>query len=351
MNKIAVITGCGSMDGKTLALILLNKGYEVILTYRRNSFFNEATIISQLEIGHSELLQSKLHFQMCDITDKNSVESCIKEIITKFGKIDELYMIAAMSHVGNSFTQKGYSIMANGQSYYYFLEVLKDRQRDCRVYGALTSELAGNVPDGAIFDESMIWHPKSPYAIGKALGGHWIQFYRESSDSQMFCCFGILFNHSNTYRSRDFFSRKITSAAAKIALGKQKELSLGGLSFSRDEHWSDFGCEMMWKMLQQDAPKDYVIGTGKTYSGEEYLNTVFGYFNLDWRKHVLFDKSFSRPNEVKRLVANSSLAQNKLGWRPDRMSFKEQMELLCKYDYALEKGEKPQRPNVFELFP
>ena len=177
--KIACITGANSMDGKTLALILLNKGYEVILTYRRNTFFNQLNIINQLEITHSELLRSKLHFETCEITDQNSVNTCIRNIISKFGKLDELYMIAAMSHVGNSFSQKEYSILANGQSYYYFLEAVKNLWRKCRVYGALTSELAGEVSDGTIFDEQTPWHPKSPYSIGKALGGHWIQFYRD----------------------------------------------------------------------------------------------------------------------------------------------------------------------------
>ena len=122
-EKLALITGAGSMDGKTLALILLNKGYDIVLTYRRNSFFNQQNIIDQLEINHSELLKSRLHFEICDITDQSSVNACIKNTIKKFNKIDELYMIAAMSHVGNSFNQKEYSIVANGQSYYFFLNL------------------------------------------------------------------------------------------------------------------------------------------------------------------------------------------------------------------------------------
>ena len=233
-----------------------------------------------------------------------------------------------MSHVGNSFKQKELSIITNGQSYHYFLESLKQLSPKTRVYGALTSELAGGVPDGCYFDENTPWYPRSPYAIGKALGGHWIKFYRDSIDCNLFACIGILFNHSNTYRTPDFAIRKITSGAAQIANGLKSELVLGHLEWARDEHWSDFGCEMMWKMLQLDTPQDFVVGNGETHFAEEYLKLAFDYFNLDWKKYVKLDKEFQRPNEVHRLISNSSKAQKLLGWKPNRMPFEESYRII-----------------------
>lgn len=348
-NNIALLTGIGGMDAKTLTHLLLSKNYKVIVTYRRNSFFDEQKI---KDLFRDDLLNNpnaELHCEVCDISCQNSVIECIKSVVKCHSRIDELYMLAAMSHVGDSFKQKELSIKVNGMSYYFFLEAIKNYSPETKIYGALTSELAGNVPDGFYFNEETCWNPKSPYACAKALGGHWIKIYRDSNDSNIFACFGILFNHSNTYRSLDFAIRKITNTAAKIAIGKAKELKLGHLNWSRDEHWSDFGVEMMWKMLQNKEPKDYVIGTGTTHSAEEYLNHVFTYFNLKWQDWVKLDDSLLRPNEVHRLIADSSKAQKELGWNPNRMSFGQHIILMCQYDYELEQGLNPKRPNVFEM--
>lgn len=349
MGKLAVLTGCSGMDAKTLTHLLLAKDYHVVLTYRRNTQLDLEAIKN---IFHVELFTyplSKLTFEPCDIVDRNSVEECIKNTLLKYGKIDELYLLAAMSHVGNSFTQKEYSVLANGQSVYHFLETIKNCSKNTRVYTAMTSELAGNVPDGQVFNEDTAWNPKSPYSIGKALGGHWVRFYRESLDSGLFCCFGILFNHSNCYRTKDFAIRKITNTAARIVLGKDKELKLGHLQWARDEHFSDFGCEMMWKMLQKDTPTDYVVGNGDTHWGEEYVTEAFNYFNLDWRKYVKFDDNLKRPNEVVRLISDPSKAEKELGWIRNRISFQKHIELMCNYDFILESGEIPIRPDVFKL--
>ncbi len=348
-KKIALITGAGSMDGRTLTHILLLKNYHVILTYRRNSQLSTEIIAKEFE--NDLKLAGQLSFETCDITDRNNVEERIKFVLQKCGKIDELYLIAAMSHVGMSFHQKDYSIMCNGQSYYYFLETLKNYTPTTRTYGALTSELAGDVPQGTVFNEETSWNPKSPYGYGKALGGYWIKHYRESINSNLFCCFGILFNHSNTLRSKDFLIRKLTNTFAKIVLGKETEVKLAHLSFARDEHWSDFGCEMMWKMLQNSEPKDYVIGNGECFWGEQYLDEVGNYFNLDWKKYVKFDKELIRPNEVVRLVCSPLKAEKELGWKRNRISFKDHIGLMCKYDYELESGQIPVRPDVFKLYP
>ena len=348
MNNIAVITGSNGMDAKTLTHLLLSKGYKVILTYRRNSFFTEekikANFISDLDKNPS----SELHLEVCDIACHNSVKECIKSTLKKHSRIDELYLLAANSHVGESFRNKELAIQTNGQSVYYFLETLKEISPLTRTYFAATSELVGGIESGS-FDESCIWNPRSPYAIGKALGARWVNFYRDSIDSGMFCCYGILFNHSNTYRTRDFVSRKITNTAARIALGKEKYLKLGHLDWARDEHWSDFGCEMMWKMLQLDKPDNFVIGNGITHWGEEFVDLTFRHFNLSWKDHVQFDDSLKRPNEVVRLIANSQKAQEKLGWIPERISFKKHIDLMCDFDFQLENGQIPKRPDVFNL--
>lgn len=347
--KIAIITGANAMDSKSLARFLQHKDYHVVLTFRRNSLFSAIDWHKETQIDPVNL--RRFSFEVCDITDQNSVRECLRTVKLKHGKIDELYMIAAMSHVGYSFTQKEYCIQANGQSYYLFLESLKEISSSTRVYGALTSELAGNVPAGSTFNEDTIWHPRSPYSIGKALGGHWIQFYRESLDSQLFACFGVLFNHSNWFRTNDFYIARICNAAAEIAAGQRDSLALGNLSFYRDEHWTDFGVEMMWTMLQRDHPRDYVIGSEECHCGEEYLDLAFAHFGLDWRQYVVIDPSRMRPNEVSRLVADSTRAKAELGWSPKRMSFKQHIDHLCDYAAAKAAGQSFQFPDMYTLYP
>ena len=348
MNNIALITGANSMDAKTLTHLLLKKGYRVILTYRRNTWFDEGKIKSIFAADLARHPNSELFLQVCDISCQNSVKECVKSVLKEHGRIDELYLLAANSHVGESFKNKELSIQTNGQSVYYFLETLKNLSRGTRVYFSSTSELAGGVESGK-FNEESLWNPRSPYAISKELGARWVNFYRDSLDSGMFCCYGLLFNHSNTYRSKDFVSRKITNTAAQIALGKQKELELGHLEWARDEQWSDFGCEMMWKMLQGDKPQNYVIGNGETHWGEEFVGEAFSHFNLNWKDYVKFNNALKRPNEVVRLIADSSKAQKELGWVPNRISFKKHIQLMCDYDYQLESGKVAVRPDVFAL--
>lgn len=349
MNNIALITGANGMDAKTLTHLLLSKNYKVILTYRRNTWYDEQKIRSIFADDLAKYPKSELHFQVCEITCHNSIKECVKSVLKEHSRIDELYLLAANSHVGESFKNKESAIITNGVSVYYFLETLREYSPKTRTYFAATSELVGGIDNGR-FNEDCNWNPRSPYAIGKALGARWVNFYKDSLDTGMFCCYGILFNHSNTYRSKDFVSRKITNAAAKIALGQQTELKLGHLEWARDEHWSDFGCEMMWTMLQQDKPNNYVVGTGITHWGEEFVQEAFDHFNLDWKKYVKFDAALKRPNEVFRLEADSTKAQHKLGWRPERMPFKDHIKLMCQYDYQLESGQTPIRPNVFELY-
>jgi len=348
MNNIALITGANGMDAKTLTHLLLSKDYKVILTYRRNTYFDEDKIRAIFSNDLNKYPKSELHLQVCDIACQDSVRNCIKSVLKEHSRIDELYLLAANSHVGESFKNKELSIQTNGMSVYYFLEALKQFSPKTRTYFAATSELVGGVEHGA-YSENEPWNPRSPYAIGKALGARWINFYRDSLDSGLFCCYGILFNHSNTYRSKDFVIRKITNTAAKIALGKETELKLGHLHWARDEHWSDFGCEAMWKMLQLEKPENFVVGNGITHWGEEYVEAAFGHFNLNWKDYVKFDDGLKRPNEVVKLVADSNKAQDKIDWKPCRIPFDLHIKLMCDYDYALESGNPTVRPDIFEI--
>lgn len=337
-RKKAIVFGINAMDGKTLTHLLLSKGYQVVGTFRRNTL-NLKDDIAPL-FGNNPFLT----FEYCDVSDGGSM----KQLIVKHADADEAYLLAAQSHVGFSFTSEEVSILTNGQSVLHLLKNVHELAPKMRCYFAATSELMGGANPDKPYNEDSSYDCRSPYSIGKELGTRWVKYYRQLG---VFACYGILFNHSNCYRSCDFMIRRLTNGAARIALGKQKDLSLGFLGFSRDEHWSDFGCEMMWKMLQWETPQDYVIANGVTYSGENFLQEAFGYFNLKWQDHVVVDKTRFRPNEVVKLVGDSSRAQRDLGWRPSRMPFKDHISLMCAWDYTLESGGKPVRPDVFSLYP
>lgn len=341
MSKVALIIGISGMDGESAAHFLLAKGYTVVGTYRKNTQLNLDDVS-----GH---FGGRVHFDYCEITDFGSVRSLIERTLAAHGRLDEVYLLAAQSHVGHSFIEKGSTVTTNGMSVYNFLENLLQLSAKTRLYFAATSELLGGDPTKCPFDESSEYECRSPYAIGKELGTRWVKYYRQTHG--MFATYGILFNHSGTARSRAFFIRKLTNAAARIALGKDKSVSFGNLNFARDEHWSDFGIEMMWKMLQLDEPDTFVICRGRATSGEEFLDMTFGHFNLRWRDYVKTDLSLFRPNEVVKLVGNPQKAIDKLGWRPNRMSINDHLRLMCDHDYALESGGTPVRPDVFALFP
>lgn len=335
-NKKALVFGISGMDGKTITHLLLKKNYEVVGTYRRN------TITTLTEIHPIFNNDPRLSFEFCDITDYNSVRFVIEKTMP-----DEIYLLAAQSHVGFSFESPDSTVMTNGMSVYNVLDNVLKYCKKSRVYFAATSELFGGSNPGP-YNETSEFDTRSPYSIGKELGTRWIKYYRHLG---IFACYGILFNHSNVYRNYNFFIRRLTTSAARIALGKQNSITFGNLDFWRDEHWSDFGCEMMIKMLQKESPNDYVIANGVTHHGEEFLDAAFGYFNLNWRKHVVIDKSRFRPNEVVKLIGDSSKAQAELGWKPNRMSFKDHIGLMCQNDYHLESGKSFAYPDVFSLYP
>ncbi len=343
MNKIALIIGISGMDAESLSHFLLAKDYTVIGTYRKNTQLNLEDLISGYPIN------SKLSLEYCDISDFNSVRQLFQTCLEKYDKIDEVYLLAAQSHVGNSFSSAESTVLQNGMSVYNFLENIRLLTPKTKMYFAGTSELLGGDPSKCPFTEESEYECRSPYSIGKELGTRWIKYYVQTYG--LFACYGILFNHSNCSRGKSFFIKRVTNSAARIHLGKQSELLLGNLEFYRDEHWSDFGVEMMWKMLQLEKPDTFIVCRGQCFHGEQFLYESFNYFNLDWRKYVKFDKERLRPNEVVKLVGTPQKAIEKLGWKPDRISFKNHIELMAKYDYDIESGVKPTRPNVFELFP
>jgi len=338
INKKAIVFGINGMDGKTLTHFLLSKDYSIVGTYRR------VTLNLKQEVHSLFDFNENLSFEYCDINDINSV----KNVLSKHSDVSEIYLLAAQSHVGFSFDSPDLTAITNGMSVYNILSNVLKICPSAKTYFAATSELFGGANPEKSYNEESLFDCRSPYSIGKEMGTRWIKYYRQMG---LFACYGILFNHSNIYRGKDFFIRRITSAAAQISLGKIKTLKLGNLNFYRDEHWSDFGCEMMWKMLQQESPKDYVIANGTTHHGEEFLDNSFNFFNLNWRDYIEIDESRFRPNEVVKLIGDSSKAQKDLGWVPNRISFKNHISMMCQYDYELESNKQPIRPDIFSLYP
>ncbi len=342
-KKIALVIGISGMDGESITNLLLSKDYTVIGTYRKNTQLNLEDLIS----GYPE--NSDLHLEYCDITDFNSVRILFENTLRQYNSIDEVYLLAAQSHVGNSFSSAESTVLTNGMSCYSFLENIRLLTPKTKLYFAGTSELLGGDPNKCPFDENSEYECRSPYSIGKELATRWIKYFRQTYG--IFCCYGILFNHSNCARGKSFYIRRVTNSAARIAVGKQKELTLGDLNFYRDEHWSDFGCEIMWKMLQLDKPDEFIVCRGECFHGEQFLDEAFNFFNLNWRDYVKFDKDKIRPNEVVKLIGSPKKVIEKLGWNPNRMSFKDHISLMCRNDFELESGGKPLRPDVFKLFP
>jgi len=342
-KKIALVIGISGMDGESISHLLLSKNYKVIGTYRKNTQLNLEDLVSSYPPN------SDINLEYCDISDFNSVKILFENVLNKHSKIDEVYLLAAQSHVGNSFSSAETTVITNGMSVFSFLENIRNLTPKTRLYFAATSELLGGDPSRCPFNEKSEYECRSPYSIGKELGTRWIKYFNQTYG--IYACYGILFNHSNCSRGKSFYIRRVTNSAARIALGKQKELYLGNLNFYRDEHWSDFGTEAMWKMLQLENPETLVVCRGKCFHGEEFLDEAFGYFNLDWKKYVKIEKSIFRPNEVVKLVGDPTKAIQKIGWRPDRMSFKNHISLMCENDVKLEQGLTPKRPDVFNLFP
>ncbi|MBI2055912.1 MAG: GDP-mannose 4,6-dehydratase [Candidatus Sungbacteria bacterium] len=296
-HKIALITGITGQDGSYLAEFLLEKGYKVYGLERRSSSKNRHNI---------EHIADKIKFVSGDLLDEASLVHALREV-----RPDEVYNLASQSFVGESWKQPVYTGEVTGLGAIRILEAVRQVNPKIKFYQASSSEMFGATRE-APQNENTPFYPRSPYAVAK-LAAHWITVnYRESYG--MFAVSGILFNHESPRRGHEFVTRKITNGVARIKTGRAKELRLGTLSAKRDWGFAGDYVEAMWKMLQQKKPKDYVIGTGKTHSVEDFVKAAFSHAGLDWRKFVKIDKQFVRPAEVNHLWADSSRAKKELGW-------------------------------------
>ena len=303
--KRALITGITGQDGSYLAELLLDKGYEVHGLIRRASTFNTRRIEHLYVDPHESTARLFLHY--CDLTDST-------RLITLLGKIqpDEVYHLAAQSHVRVSFDEPEYTAMTTGVGTTRILEAIRASGLATRFYHASSSEMFGATPPPQ--NEDTLFHPRSPYAAGKVYA-HWMtRNYREAYG--LFAVNGILFNHESPRRGETFVTRKITRAVAAIAAGRQDYLYLGNLDAVRDWGYAPEYVEAMWRMLQADEPADYVIATGVAHSVRDFVEFAFEHAGLDWERYVRFDDRYLRPSEADALIGDASKAARTLGWQP-----------------------------------
>jgi GDPmannose 4,6-dehydratase len=304
-TKRAVITGITGQDGSYLAELLLSKGYEVHGFIRRSSTFNTDRIDHIYQDPHEEKQRLFLHF--ADLSDGS-------RLVTLLGQIqpDEVYNLAAQSHVRVSFDEPEYTADTTGLGTVRLLEAIRAVGLHCRFYQASSSEMFGATPPPQ--NEDTPFYPRSPYGVAKVYS-YWItRNYREAYG--MFATNGILFNHESPRRGATFVTRKITRAVARIAAGQQSELFMGNLDSVRDWGYAPEYVEGMWRMLQHDDPQDFVLATGAAYTVKDFLQFSFERVGLEWEKYVRFDERYLRPTEVDSLIGDPSKAKELLGWEP-----------------------------------
>nr|WP_242002786.1 GDP-mannose 4,6-dehydratase [Brachyspira aalborgi] len=323
MSKIkkALITGITGQDGSYLAELLLEKGYEVHGIIRRSSSFNTGRIEHLYQDFHVNDARVFLHYG--DLADSSALSRLLEKI-----QPDEIYNLAAQSHVRVSFDIPEYTADVVALGTIRILDAIKETEIKTKFYQASTSELYGKVVETPQTEKTP-FYPRSPYACAK-LYSYWITVnYRESYD--MYACNGILFNHESPRRGETFVTKKITHAIARILKKEQDKLYLGNLDAKRDWGYAKDYVEAMWLMLQQDKAEDYVIATGETHSVREFLDEAFGLVGLDWKKYVEIDPRYYRPAEVDLLLGNPAKAKEKLGWKP-KTTFKELVKIMLEYD-------------------
>ena len=303
-RKRAFLTGITGQDGSYLAELLLAKGYEVHGLIRRASTFNTQRIDHLYVDPHDPAAKLFLHYG--DLTDGSRLSSLLSQI-----KPDEIYNLAAQSHVRVSFDEPEYTGDTTGLGTIRLLEAMRQSAPEARFYQASSSEMFGATHPPQ--SEGTEFYPRSPYGVAK-LYSHWItKNYREAYG--LFAVSGILFNHESPRRGETFVTRKITRAVARIAAGQQKELFLGNLDARRDWGYAPEYVVAMWKMLQADSPADFVIGTGTDFSVKQFVELAFEHVGLKWEDYVRFDEKYLRPTEVDSLIADPSLAKKNLGWQ------------------------------------
>jgi GDPmannose 4,6-dehydratase len=304
--KRALITGITGQDGSYLAELLLAKGYEVHGLIRRASNFNTNRIDHIYQDPHVNDQRLILHFG--DLTDGSRLVTLLNEV-----QPDEVYNLAAQSHVRVSFDEPEYTADTTGLGTIRLLEAIRSAGVSPRFYQASSSEMFGATPPPQ--NEETPFYPRSPYGVAKVYS-YWItRNYREAYG--LFACNGILFNHESPRRGGTFVTRKITRAVARIAAGEQSELFMGNLDAVRDWGYAPEYVEGMWRMLQHDEPTDYVLATGTAYTVRDFLQFSFEHVGLDWEKYVRFDERYLRPTEVDSLIGDASRAGDLLGWKPN----------------------------------
>ena len=320
--KKAFITGITGQDGSYLTELLLSKGYEVHGLVRRSSsgYGNLRNIIHL--VNDPEVYRKRLFLHAGDMADATSLYRIISSVLP-----DEIYNLAAQADVQESFLMPAYSIDVNGTSVTYIVEAVKAFCPQTKIYQASTSELFGAVEETPQNEETR-FNPQSPYSIGKLAGYHVIKKAREGG---LFACNGILFNHESERRGDDYLTRKVTKAIGRILSGKQKELRLGNLASKRDWGYSPEFVEAAWRMLQQETPGDYVIGTGETHTVQEWVEAAFAHAGLVWSTYVVIDQKLFRPAEVDVLQADYSKAKKVLGWEP-KVTFAELVVKMVDHD-------------------
>ncbi len=303
-NKCAIITGITGQDGSYLAELLLAKGYEVHGLIRRASTFNTERIDHLYHDPHEA--ENRLFLHYADLADGSRLSSLLMKIAP-----DEVYHLAAQSHVRVSFDEPEYTGDTTGLGTIRLLEAIRQTQVPARFYQASSSEMFGATPPPQ--NENTPFYPRSPYGVAK-LYAYWAaRNYREAYG--LFAVNGILFNHESPRRGKTFVTRKITTAVARIQAGLQSELYLGNLDARRDWGYAPEYVFAMWQMLQEDTASDFVVGTGTDYSVEDFVRFAFEHVDLDWREFVRLDDRYLRPTEVDSLVGDGSKAHSHFGWK------------------------------------
>ena len=356
MNKVALITGITGQDGAYLAELLLEKGYEVHGIKRRSSLFNTDRIDHLYKDLHEKDVKFFLHYG--DLTDSTNLIRIIQQV-----QPDEIYNLAAQSHVQVSFDTPEYTANADALGTLRILEAIRivGLEKKTKFYQASTSELYGLVQETPQ-KETTPFYPRSPYAVAK-LYGYWITVnYREAYG--IYACNGILFNHESPMRGETFVTRKITRAVARIKLGLQDKLYLGNLSAKRDWGYAKDYVEAMWLLLQQDKPEDFVIATGKTHQVREFVELAFKEvgIQLEWQGEGIAEKGINkvtgeivvevdpryfRPTEVELLLGDATKAQQKLGWKP-KTNLQELCAMMVKEDLMTAKRDVLCEEHGFE---
>jgi GDPmannose 4,6-dehydratase len=337
--KKAIVTGSTGQDGSYLTEFLIAKGYEVHGLKRRSSSFNTDRLDHLYRDFHEAGTHFFLHY--ADLTDGSSLVKLLYDI-----RPDEVYNLAAQSHVKVSFEIPEYTADVVASGALRLLEAIRITALPCRFYQASSSEMFGSSPPPQ--NERTPFHPRSPYACAKLFGHNVTVNYREAYG--LHASNGILFNHESPRRGETFVTRKITRAVAHIKQGLQKKLYMGNLEARRDWGYAPDYVRAMWLMLQQDTPDDYVVGTGEAHTVREFIEFAFSYAGLDWQEFVEVDPRYFRPAEVDFLLADASKARRLLGWEPS-VTFKDVVRMMVDADLEavkarLEGGEAALRSEV-----